>query len=184
MRARLIVVLAVVLAGCGDLPTDTAMVASPTAGAPPSEQDKGWLRTIHEGNLAEVQAGRLAEGKGTTKRVKAIGRMLVRDHTQLDVQVAGTATRLGVQLPTSPSRHQQEELERMRSATGSDFDEDFLAAMTKEHTAAIAATKAEISNGTSPAVVSLARGAAPKLQQHLTALRQAHGTALRRSHAE
>lgn len=175
MRTRLTLLLATAaLAGCAQAPTNTAAL-EPKPDTPPSEQDQAWLRTIHEGNLAEIQAGRLARGKGMTKRIKAIGKMLVQDHTKLDVQVTGTATRLGVRLPASPSAEQRTELARLRDSTGKDFDQDFLAAMTNEHMAAIAATKTEISGGSSQTVVALAKAAAPKLQEHLDALRNAHG---------
>ncbi|WP_170246871.1 DUF4142 domain-containing protein [Nonomuraea zeae] len=163
-----------VLTGCaGELATDTAALA-PHTETPPSEQDKNWLRTIHQGNLAEVQEGRLAQGKGTTKEVKSIGKMLVDDHTALDTKVTKAATQLGVQLPTSPTAEQRAEMVRLQDATGKDFDLDFVAGMIKAHTAALAATKKEISGGASPAVVALAKSTAPKLQEHLTVLRKAH----------
>jgi putative membrane protein len=174
MRTRLTIVLAATLAGCATAPTNTAAVPVRTA-APPSDQDKAWMWAVHEGNLAEVQAGRLAQGKGTTKEIKAIGGMLVEDHTKLDIQVTDAASKLGIRLPTSPSAEQRAELVRLRKATGKDFDEDFLAGMTKEHKAAIAATHKEISEGSSPAVVGLAKAAEPELQKHLDALRRSHG---------
>ncbi|WP_188193282.1 DUF4142 domain-containing protein [Nonomuraea sp. SYSU D8015] len=175
MRTRPILVLAAAaLAGCAHVSTNTAAVP-PTTEPQPSEQDRAWLRTIHQGNLAEVQAGRLAEGKGTTKQVKAIGRMLVQDHARMDVQVVQTASGLGIRLPGSTSGEQRAEYLRLRDATGKAFDQEFLASMTNAHTAAIAATQTEISKGSSPAVVSLAKTAAPKLQEHLTALRKAQG---------
>ncbi|MGP4095529.1 DUF4142 domain-containing protein [Nonomuraea sp. KM90] len=179
MRTRLTLSLAVAalasLPGCGGgaAPNTAAVVAR--TDTQPSEQDKTWMRTIHQGNMTEVQAGRLAEGKGTTKPVKAIGKMLVKDHTKLDTKVTQTATQLGIQLPTSPSADQRAELIRLQNATGRDFDQDFLSGMVKAHTEALAATRAEISNGSSQAVVALAKAAAPSLQEHLTALRKAQG---------
>ncbi|WP_171074729.1 DUF4142 domain-containing protein [Nonomuraea basaltis] len=176
MRTHLTIMLAAAaLAGCGTTAQTNTAALAPKTDEGPSEQDRAWMSTIHGGNLAEIQAGRLAEGKGTTKRIKSIGKMLVEDHTKLDVKVTQAASQLGVQLPTSPSPEQQAELTRMRDATGKDFDADFLAAMTKEHTAAMAATRTELSEGSSNAVKALAKTAVPALQQHLTALRKAHG---------
>ncbi|SEG97166.1 putative membrane protein [Nonomuraea solani] len=164
-----------VLPGCGaDVPQDAAALA-PKTDAQPSEQDKTWMRAIHQGNLAEVQAGRLAKHKGVGQQVEAVGEMLVKDHTKLDAALTQAATRLGVQLPTSPSAGQRQDLLRMEDATGEDFDQDFLSSMIKAHKAALAATKTEISKGSSPAVVALAKTAAPSLQEHLSALRRAQG---------
>ncbi|MCK2219119.1 DUF4142 domain-containing protein [Actinomadura sp. ATCC 31491] len=175
MRTRLTVLLAAAaLAGCGTAPTNTAAVA-PHTDAQPSEQDKTWLRTIHEGNMAEIQVGRLAEGKGSAKEVKSIGKMLIDDHTALDQKVTQAATQLGVDLPTSPSADQRALSDKLRETTGADFDQDFLAGMTKSHNAAIKATKKQISDGSSQAVVALAKEAQPKLEEHLAALKKAHG---------
>ncbi|GAA1639650.1 hypothetical protein GCM10009733_041000 [Nonomuraea maheshkhaliensis] len=177
MRTRLTLSLAVAalatLPGCaGDTAQNYAAVATPTA-APPSEQDKAWLGAIHQGNLAEVQAGGLARNKGTTKQVKSIGRMLIEDHNQLDRKVTQAATRLGVRLPSSPDAGQHKELNRLEEAMGEDFDQDFLSGMVKAHKQALAATQKEITKGSSPAVVALAKTAAPSLRQHLSALRKA-----------
>jgi putative membrane protein len=179
MRTRLTMLLAaaavVALSGCGDdASTNTAGLA-PRTETQPSNQDRTWMAAIHQGNLAEVQAGRLAQGKGTTKRIKSIGKTLVDDHTKLDEKVTQTATQLGITLPTSPTADQSAVVARLQDATGKDFDQDFVSGMTKAHRDAIAATKQEISQGSSPAVVSLAKTAEPSLQTHLKALRNAQG---------
>ncbi|MEV0628883.1 DUF4142 domain-containing protein [Nonomuraea wenchangensis] len=176
MRTRRLTLLlaAAALVGCGTAPTNTAGVA-PQTSAPPSELDKTWLRTIHQGNMAEIQAGHLAEAKGTAKQVKSIGKMLVDDHTALDEKVTQLAGRLGVDLPSSPTAAQKELSNKLRSDTGSDFDQDFVAGMTKAHVAAIRITGQEIDKGTSPEVVALAKEADPQLKKHLAALRKAHG---------
>ncbi|MEW9550794.1 DUF4142 domain-containing protein [Nonomuraea sp. NPDC050783] len=175
MRTRLTLLLAAAaLAGCGTAPTNTAAV-TPPSGAQPSEQDRTWMRTIHEGNLAEIQSGRLAQGKGSAKAVKSVGKMMLDDHTALDRKVTQAATQLGIDLPGSPNAEQRELGQKLREVTGADFDQDFLAGMTKSHNAALEATRQEIAKGTSPQVVALAKEAEPKLKEHLAALRKAHG---------
>ncbi|UBU17557.1 DUF4142 domain-containing protein [Nonomuraea gerenzanensis] len=162
-----------VLTGCAaDVAPNTAAVAARTD-TQPSEQDRAWMRTIHQGNLSEVQAGRLAMGKGATKQVKNIGKLLLDDHTKLDVKVTQAATQLGVELPTSPSKAQQAEVRRLRAATGQDFDQDFLSGMIKAHREALAATKTQVSKGSNQTVKALAQTAQQSLQHHLDELEQA-----------
>lgn len=179
MRTRLTMLLAaaavVALSGCGDNATTNTAGLAPRTDAQPSEQDRTWMAAIHQGNLTEIEAGRLAEKKGAADQVKSIGRMLVDDHTQLDQKVTQTATQLGVKLPTAPTADQSAQIKRLQDAKGKDFDKDFLTGMTKAHKDAIAATKKEISDGSSPAVVSLAKTAEPALQEHLKALKKAQG---------
>ncbi|NUR87673.1 MAG: DUF4142 domain-containing protein [Nonomuraea sp.] len=179
MRTRLTMLLAaaavVALSGCGDNATTNTAGLAPRTDAQPSEQDRTWMATIHQGNLAEIEAGRLAEKKGSADQVKSIGRMLVDDHTQLDQKVTQTATQLGIKLPTGPTADQSSQIKRLQDAKGKDFDKDFVTGMTKAHKEAITATKKEISDGTSPAVVALAKTAEPSLQEHLKALKKAQG---------
>ncbi|MEV4013301.1 DUF4142 domain-containing protein [Nonomuraea angiospora] len=175
MRTLLLAAVALAaLGGCADVPTDTAGL-TPRTGTQPSEQDKAWMRATHEGNLAEVQAGQLAVGKGRSARIKTIGKMLVVDHTKLDTKVTNAATRLGIPLPMSPSADQRAMLAALQDSPAEEFDQDFTAAMINAHQEALAATKVEISHGTSPTVVALARTAEPSLVAHLTALRQSGG---------
>lgn len=92
------------LTGCStDVAPNTAAVPARTD-TEPSEQDRTWMRTIHQGNLSEVQAGRLAMGKGTTKQVKAVGKMLVQDHTKLGSKVTQAATQLASSCPPPRAR--------------------------------------------------------------------------------
>ncbi|MFG6192060.1 DUF4142 domain-containing protein [Nonomuraea sp. JJY05] len=175
MRTLLLAAVALAaLGGCADVPTDTAGLA-PRTDTQPSEQDKAWMRAIHEGNLAEVQAGQLGVGKGSSARIKSIGKMLVADHTKLDTKVTRAATQLHIALPMSPSADQRAMLAELQDSPPNEFDQDFTAAMINAHQEALAATKVEISRGTSPTVVALARTAEPALVAHLTALRQPGG---------
>ncbi|NJP88376.1 DUF4142 domain-containing protein [Nonomuraea sp. FMUSA5-5] len=165
--------LAAVLAGCAADVAPNPEAAAVRTDTQPSEQDREWMKTIHQGNLSEVQAGRLAMGKGTTKQVKSVGKMLVEDHTKLGTKVTQAAAQLGIELPTSPSKAQRAEVARLQEVTGQDFDQDFLSGMIKAHKEALAATKTEVSKGANPTVKALAGTAQQSLQQHLNALKKA-----------
>ncbi|MEV0612429.1 DUF4142 domain-containing protein [Nonomuraea sp. NPDC050404] len=179
MRTRLTLSLAAValaaLPGCagGTAPNDAAVAVQ--TDAQPSEQDRSWLRDSHGGNLAEIQAGRMAMRKGTTDQIKSLGEMLLNDHTKLGHKVTRTAEQLGIQLPTSPNADQRAVVRRLRESSGKEFDQDFLSGMVKAHTEAVAATKAEISGGSAPATKELAKTALPALEGHLSAIRKAQG---------
>ncbi|MFG1946816.1 DUF4142 domain-containing protein [Nonomuraea sp. NPDC048826] len=182
----LLLAAATAVTGCnGGTSTSAGLAspASPTATSPgtgeatpaPSDQDRIWLREIHQGNLAEIQAGDLAEGKGTAPEVKQFGAMLVKDHTKLDQEVVRTAEQLDVKLPKAASSAQKEVLAELREASRADFDEEFVTAMRKAHEKAVAATKTEIEQGTSPQVKQLAEQALPALERHLDELEKIPG---------
>jgi putative membrane protein len=174
--ALLVAAVTTVAAGCGDARTTAGLASpapSPTAATELSDQDRTWMKKIHQGNMAETQAGQLAEGKGTAAEVKELGRLLVTDHTALDDKVAEAAMRLGVKLPTTTSDDQKAAAQALESASQADFDQEFLTAMRKEHAQAVADTKKEINKGSSAEVKAMAEEALPRLQHHLDAIKEA-----------
>ncbi|MEV4253895.1 DUF4142 domain-containing protein [Spirillospora sp. NPDC049652] len=143
---------------------------------PPTEQlsaqDRSWLATAHQGNVAEIEAGQLAKDKSGSAQVQNEGATLLNDHTQMDQMVTSTAERLAVKLPTGPTADQAAQQQQLGALTGSTFDNQFVSAMITAHEQAIAATQNEAAHGSDPGVVALARQAAPVMQKHLTMLKQ------------
>lgn len=166
--------LAVVLAlTSGAAAACSSAQAARTAPAPPghvSSADIHWLNMAHEADQAEVQAGQYAQTNTSTAGVKSAGAAMVRDHTALDIRLVGLASKLHVSL--GPVTVQQVEAgDRLSSELGFTFDDDFTGTMLAGHHKMIAATEAEIRQGSSPQVVALARQALPTLEKHLMMLR-------------
>lgn len=158
------------------LPVLAAVVlAGGAAAARSAGDDRQWLSAIHQANLAEVQAGELAERKSDSAAVRSVGAMLVTDHTRSDGDVTRTASRLGVDLPATAAPHDAAAAARLEDESGARFDNDFLATMITGHQKAIALTRTEIARGSSPAVTDLARETLPVLAKHLRTLRRATG---------
>ncbi|MEU4575707.1 MULTISPECIES: DUF4142 domain-containing protein [Nonomuraea] len=172
---------AAAVSGCADARTSAGLQSpapSPTATgtASPgalSDQDRIWMKKIHQGNLAEIQAGELAADKATGAKVKEVGELLVKDHTALDEQLTAAAGKLGVKLPSSATSTQKKVIQALESAAKADFDEEFLAAMRAEHRKAVAETQVELKKGSSPEVKAMAEDALPKLQHHLDMIKEA-----------
>lgn len=163
-----------VAAACGGVGTTTAGLAPTEAApsgkgseAPPSDQDRIWMKKTHQGNLAEIQAGRLAERKGTARAVKELGKTLVKDHATFDGTLTQVADRLGVELPESVSPEQKRAAVALEGASREDFDRLFLTTMRKAHRAAIGDTLTEVKRGTSPAAKAAAAKALPAFRHHL-----------------
>ncbi|WP_433243243.1 DUF4142 domain-containing protein [Streptosporangium sp. CA-135522] len=150
-------------------PTPTPMPTSSGAQQVP-EQDSRYLMQAHRSNLAEIAAGKLAEGKTRAGDVRSIAETLVSDHTKLDKKLQQVAQRLNVTLPTDPSARQQAKAKELSGLSGAEFDKAWVKAMINGHRAALIATKREISNGSVPQVKALARSAEPIIQGHLDKL--------------
>lgn len=161
-----------------------------TAGAPvhrlaPSEQDKDYLITAHQFNLAQIDAGQLARLKGTAAAVRDIASKIVTDHLALDEALIPVAQQLGVTLPAAPDDTQQSTQSRLEEmAAGSAFDRDWYTYELSGHTTAVNQGQAEITGGTDPAVIKLAQDAAAVLALHHASLMRTSTAASPPSHVD
>ncbi|SFK69225.1 putative membrane protein [Streptosporangium canum] len=135
-----------------------------------SAQDRQFLVQAHQGNLAEIAAGKAAQSKGKAGSVRSIGAMLVADHTKLDKKLQQVAQRLQVTLPTQPTARQQTKAKELAALSGTEFDKAWTKTMIYGHRAALAAIKKEIADGSAPQVKALARASQPVIQEHLDRL--------------
>lgn len=138
-----------------------------------SKQDKEWLKSAHQINLAEIKAGEVAERRAHANKVREAAHTLVVDHRMLDAKVSKLAKQLSVKLPGSASLKQKSVLKVIESQQGMHFDQEWLHEEISAHIAAIKKTKREIHKGKSRQVQQLAKQALPVLQKHLHLLRLA-----------
>jgi putative membrane protein len=129
--------------------------------------DRVWLKHVAQADLAEIAAGTLAQQKGTSEGVKALGTMLVTDHTKHLQQVQALAARVGVKLPTAPAPWQQWQAAVLESLSGTAFDQQWAAAQVADHLTNIDETQDEIADGCNRKVRALAAATLPVLQMHL-----------------
>jgi putative membrane protein len=142
-------------------------------GMVPSGQDETYLASAHQGNLAVIEAGQLAEQKGKSSILRRLGAEFVADHTRMDDEVFSVAHRLNVSMPVLPSQTQEVQLATLSAKSGTAFDAAWLQSQLAAHRQAMAAGQAELAHGTDPAVMALARQGEPVVQTHLKALEQA-----------
>ncbi len=95
-----------------------------TAHAEASKKDHEFLSKAAVGGLYEVEAGRLAEQKGSSEPVKSYGAMLVKDHGAANEELKGLAARKGVTLPAAVPADKQARLDKISGAKN--FDREFV----------------------------------------------------------
>lgn len=98
-----------------------------------SREDREFMETVARDNLAEIEAGKLAQQKASDDRVRELGRMMERDRRKADQALRKIAAAKGVDLPMSPDRGQQQTLKDLESKTGTDFEKAFAAEAAKDH---------------------------------------------------
>ncbi|GAA4596739.1 putative membrane protein [Actinoplanes octamycinicus] len=156
-----------------------ALIAPATAAsamAPPARRldpDAAFLRTAHQGNLAQIALGRIAARKAADPRIRRLGARFAADSEHLDAAVRQVAASLHVELDTAPNSTVQQGVALYRSTARPGFDRLFLTTQASLHAQAARVIRAELTDGDEAEVRQIARGALPIVKRHRAALRTA-----------
>jgi putative membrane protein len=85
-------------------------------------QDRKYFQEIAQANLAEVQAGRLAQKKASSDEVKKFAQYMVEDHGKMLEEQRSLAQSKGASLPKQPKKEHQSALKKLEGASGGEFD--------------------------------------------------------------
>jgi putative membrane protein len=139
------------------------LLAAPQAFA---RSDQSFARAAAQGNLAEIDAGRLASQRARSNDVRDYGRMLMRDHRDANRKLERVADRIDVNLPERPSADQRAAYARLAHMSGRVFDRMFLRQMVMDHRTVISMFREQARERRSE-TARFAREMLPKLQSHL-----------------
>jgi putative membrane protein len=156
MMRRIIVALGVALAAL------TTAAAAPTA----NKADQNFLKQAIQGNLAEVELGKLAQEKSMNDGVRSFGDMLVKDHSASNEKATDVASALGVTAPTEPSKKQKMMYDRLSKLSGSAFDRQFARMVVDDHQKDIKEFEKE-AKSSNEQIAGFAKDTLPTLQKHL-----------------
>ena len=132
------------------------------AKSPPGQ---AFITKAVQGNLAEVQMGRLAQEKGHSDETKAFGQRLVTDHSHANERASAVASGIGVTPPTEPTAKQRADHDRLAKLSGASFDRAFAAHMVADHEKDVREYRAEAKK--KDAAAAYAAETLPVLEQHL-----------------
>jgi putative membrane protein len=123
------------------------------------------LSKLHHSNQMEIAAGKLAQEKGQSKDVKSFGKTLVTDHSAADKKVMALAKAEKIDLPADmpmPS----DKMDKMKAASGAEFDKMFASHMLDDHKKDIAEAKAARDTTTDAKLKALLTSTIPVLEKH------------------
>jgi putative membrane protein len=170
MFTRILLIACLATATALGLTAASAQSVAPKANQATSNQkitqtEQRFLTEAIQGDLAEVNVGKLAQEKGQADDVKQFGQMLEQDHGDHLKQAQQMAGQMGVTAPTSPSAKQQAVHDKLEKLSGSAFDKEFKQAMVKDHQEDIAKYRKE-AKGKGP-LAQFAQQTVPTLEKHL-----------------
>ena len=108
-----------------------------------SATDKAFMKTVSEGNIAEVQLGKLVVQKASRPSTKNIARMIIRDHSRAQHDLIVLASQKKVSLPMAPNAKHRAMMAKLARMSGLAFDKAFLTAQLGEHRKVAMAFKSE-----------------------------------------
>jgi putative membrane protein len=110
--------------------TSSTVFAQQTADA-----DRSFIDKIYQDNLYELEAGKIAAKMADGEDVKDLAWKEVHDHELINRDLSSLAAANKISLASKLSPELQLRIERMKDASGRDFDNAYLAAMLKAHEA-------------------------------------------------
>lgn len=128
--------------------------------------------------VAEVEAGKLAQEKGTAADVKAFGAMMVKDHTAANEKLKAIADQKKLEVSTDAELLDKAKAMILELRSAKSFDQAYANNQVKAHEATIEIFEDELKNGDDDQLKTFATETLPKLKAHLEqakALAKAHG---------
>jgi putative membrane protein len=146
------------------------MLAAPLAALAASNPDAAFYKNAAEGGISEVEAGKLAQDKGSSQKVKDFGAMMVSDHSAANDKLKSLAASKDVSLPSSSSVTQMASKAKLEVLSGDTFDKSYIKGQLKAHRQTIALFKKESTMGQDTDAKAFATATLPTLRAHLKAI--------------
>lgn len=137
--------------------------------ATPAMNGQQFADTAAATDAYEIEAGKLAQQKGTTKGIKDFGAMMVSNHTDSTAKLKTAASGATPALVPNPALTPEQEanLQTLRSASGADFDAAYRMQQIATHQKALAALEGYAASGDVPQLKTWASETAPVVRGHL-----------------
>lgn len=132
--------------------------------------DADFIATVSDGVNAEIAAGKLAMEKGTDKRIKNFGRIMVKDYTKGLAKLEKLASDKRIPLPDSLTAPTAGKIADLNSKMGKDFDHAYIAYITADHKSAIDVFEKAQKNCFDKDVKAIARKGILVFKRHLEAI--------------
>jgi putative membrane protein len=137
-----------------------------------SSTDATFMKKLAEGDLAEIDAGRLASQKSASEGVKSFGQEMVNDHSKNNTDLQTLAASHGVNVPTTIDSAHASEKTRLEGANGTGFDSLYIKDQVRDHEKTVALIEQEIRNGQDTSVKDFAKKTLPVVRHHLAMAKQ------------
>ena len=134
--------------------------------------DKAFVKKALEGNVGEIEMGKLALQKSNDDQVKQFAQKMVDDHGKMLEELKPVAEQMGVKVPDGPSKSQMKSMEKMKALSGDAFDQAYIKDMVKDHKKDHSDFKLEAQSTQNPQLKQLVMQSDQIIESHLQAIQQ------------
>lgn len=132
--------------------------------------DRAFYQKAAVGGMAEVEAGKLAQEKGSSDAVKSFGAKMVEDHTAANEKLMALAASKKIKLPNTLDAKHKAMQKNLSAKSGSAFDTAYIKGQITDHKATIALMEREIASGKDAEAKAFATETLPVVKEHMTML--------------
>ncbi len=132
-----------------------------------AEDDAEKLVKIASSSMAEVEHGKLAMQKGSSKTVKDFAQMMVNDHSKANQELMALAASKNITLPSAMGSDHQKHQEELSKLSGKEFDEKYMDIMVKMHKQDVELMEDLAEDAKDPDIKAFAAKTLPTLKMHL-----------------
>jgi putative membrane protein len=130
-------------------------------------QDRLFVHLAASGGMAEVQAGKLAQGAAQNAAVRDFAQMMVQDHSKTNDRLGGLAKKAGIPLPPRLAPDHEAMLAELKSLSGAQFDLAYMQHQLVEHQKTVQMLQWQWSMGQNAELQKLAAESLPVVLRHL-----------------
>jgi putative membrane protein len=135
--------------------------------AEPSVPAQEFLDKAAQGGMADVAAAQMAMTRATTPDVREFAESVVKEYRLTHQLLEALAAHNHVVLPAAPTPEQRKILRELRTKSGAEFEQAYVAAQITTHEESIALLKAEIERDQNIETKAFAKEMLPSLEAQL-----------------
>lgn len=148
------------------------------ASASLSRSDRKLVTQLAQANLAEIEAGRIAQGKTQNEQVRNFAQQMIDDHTKALQDLQQLAQAKGVTLPAETDSKHKKTAQRLSALSGDEFDRRYIAQSgVSDHKKTHSLLQRIESRAADPDLKALASKLIPVVDQHSNTVQQLSASA-------
>jgi putative membrane protein len=150
-----------------------AFVAShPDAQEKLSKDDMQTLSRMARADMAEIEAGKLAQQKASNPEVKKYGEHMVQEHTKMLQEGTQLAQKKGVQPPKDTDKKHKSAMKKLQGLSGEEFDRQYISQMVKDHDEVMKLAQKTAKDTKDPDLKAHVEKGSPHVKEHLDQARK------------